>query len=245
MSGENLFCIFALVLGGLLFFVGALLSGPGKPKSEGYYLPPGGDWAGLGGRDVIPEFSEDDVNELEILEDEIHKRDTERGQRMWENIQLENERKKAREQELAAIANDFPQWLVKFGDDFGIVTYKGLVNLSKYIEAILAYAQDNFNGTMPIKRSYQVLRNGRGLSSPPPSTGCQGRIFFEDLSKTLSKNGLLIDGRGQKGKIIAQDAFIKLRPASSVQRPNNQDVGKPGGMISKPAKVDKLVSLQR
>lgn len=168
-------------------------------------------------------MTKEEMNLLDQLEQDIEEQEAMIYQQWQEAEQKRREAQEQKKKEQEAIANDFPGWLVTFGDEFGITTYKGLTNLTLYLAAILSYAQENFDNTMPIKRTYLVIAEGEGFAHKAPNTLCTGRVFFERLSKFLARNGLLLEGRGTRGRTIAPNALAKLRPTSNNQRPNAQD----------------------
>lgn len=213
--------IFAVVAFSLVWISEQKKSRP----SGGYYYDP--EMKMFVGSIYDPSFEEvepmtgGDYIQLENWEAEQE----ERAAMQYRLVQQELDRRRRvtaeREQERREIEQTFPTWLVTFGDEFGLTSMKKLTQLSQYITAILLYGQQHFDGSLPIKRCYNQA-NEDGFGYPAPDIICYGRTFFERLSKALAKNGLLEDGRGTKGRFIAQDAFLKLRPASSVQCPSSQ-----------------------
>ncbi|MCQ3975308.1 MAG: hypothetical protein DPW09_17840 [Anaerolineae bacterium] len=181
-------------------------------KQTPHYADPDATWR-LYQMHALPpheeELSEDEWQRWEEENAEFDRREQARLAEVNAEIARRREMAARLAQEQAQIAQDFPKWLVDFAESYGIQSYAGLVKLSQWITTILTYCENNFAGRMPIKRCYQAA--SEGYFGQAPNHQCYGRLFFEHLSKTLARNGLLIDGAGPQGRKITDDALIKLR----------------------------------
>lgn len=109
-----------------------------------------------------------------------------------------------RQQDLReAVVRDFPEWLRSLGQSFGVTSYGELGELRLYIEAILSYGQQEFEGGLPIRKMYQANQDRR--IARPPNLSCESRAFFEELSRALLRAGALRTGKGNKPNTISDD----------------------------------------
>ena len=208
------------------------------PSWEAAYFRDNGSL--LDADEMTPEEQED----WEIFQREQAEAEARRDFLMREAARREVEFKRQRQAEQAEIQKTFQAWLITFGEGFGLVSYRDLAALTQYIGAIISYGLQHFDGTLPIKRTYEVIANGEGFSYPPPNPQCAGRVFFGQLSKALASIGILSDGAGPQGRSIDPSALTKLRPASNGQRPSVHPGPSVGERSPKTGETEQPISAQ-
>lgn len=122
-------------------------------------------------------------------------------------IQRATEMELKHQEEQAAIGQDFPQWLPSLGQQFNLHTYNQLAELMEYIKAVLAYAESELDGKLPIRQIYQEAAEGVLPTQPPLYVT---RLFFEELLKTLADNEILVAGRGSRARVLTDGWMVKL-----------------------------------
>jgi hypothetical protein len=103
--------------------------------------------------------------------------------------------------EQAAIKTEIPEWLVQFGREFRLTSIEDLRRLKAYVREILLYASEHCEGRLSIREMKRA-----GIPGSP-----NVRLFYEELSKVLTQNHFLMDGKtGSKGRKIVAGWMEKI-----------------------------------
>lgn len=171
-----------------------------------------------------PEVSEDELRHWEEQNAEFDRLQHALLEKAKAQEARRRERAEQRAKDKAQIEQEFPAWLIEFAQNYiAADSYTGMVRFSQWLTAILTYCTQHMAGRMPIRPVHRAIENGE--IGQPPTPELAGREFVEQLSKYLARHGLLINGRGNQGRKIADDAWLKLRvrhpasPSDSLKSP--------------------------
>lgn len=164
-----------------------------------------------------PELSADELQRWEAENVEFERWEQALQEKAKAKEARRRERAEQRARDKAQVEQEFPAWLIEFAQNYVPTdNYAGMVRFSQWLTAILTYCNQHLAGRMPIRPVHQAANDQ--VFGQAPTHECYGRVFFEELSKHLARHGLLIDGRGNQGRKIADDALLRLRvhhPVSS------------------------------
>lgn len=104
------------------------------------------------------------------------------------------------------VRQDFPAWLVRLGENFGLHAYDDYLELGRFMLTTLRYAEINFAGHLPVRKSWQHAPQIMAVQNRT----LYSREFFEALGQALVEQGLLTGSAGRRARQLAPDAMERL-----------------------------------